>query len=613
MNSTVKRKFNSLLQGIGSRPTNNPDSPFSSSTRDGNDSPLSSTPASTSSSRFTNMANDSLDYLSKKRRVGGLPSTPSAITLTTPTKGQTTISNITLRKWNSHAGPPGSSSSPAPGAIGGGNHANQNSPVTKLQPPKYCPGDRDQLVRRLATFQELTDWTPKPDRVNEIEWAKRGWVCQGKERVKCTLCNNELAVKLNRKEVDGKEIPVLIAADIAESVVDQYAELIITSHREDCLWRKKGCDDSLLRLPLPNPKLALETLRRRYDELCQRKDFLPYEFNLRLPEGLDIDTILSYLPPNFFTEPSPSSATTSQSANPNPSTSHQPSAINRTALALALLGWQGLSNPRLGTAVPNSASCHTCLRRLGLWMFKSKQVDSETNTILVPAPMDHLDPLREHRFFCPWKNPQAQRNPGAKPLARGETDKAAWEVLVEGLRNESRLREKGRDLLHGRSKSSSSGFGFLGGGKNKGTPHRATGSASGLLGTPMTPDTRGSLQQPNSAPGGLHVGGGQEEGGGDEEEGDQDDDDDESEEARKKKDQAMMSRLRKVKSLFNTKGSKLKKLGVSPSPSPGPAGTGAVSVPNSPRPGTSHSTRTTGTTGAAGTTGGSSANAPVEQ
>lgn len=232
MNATVKRKFNSLLQGIGSRPTN-PDSP--SSTRD-NDS-LSSTPASSSSSRFTNMANDSLDYLSKKRRVGGLPSTPSAITLTTPTKGQTTISNINLRKWNSH----GAGSSPAPGASGGGS-AKEHSPVTKLQPPKYCPGDRDQLVRRLATFQELTDWTPKPDRVNEIEWAKRGWVCQGKERIKCTLCNNELAVKLNRKEVDGKEIPVLIAADIAESVVDQYAELIITSHREDCLWRKKGCD-----------------------------------------------------------------------------------------------------------------------------------------------------------------------------------------------------------------------------------------------------------------------------------------------------------------------------------------------------------------------------------
>ena len=386
--------------------------------------------------------------------------------------------------------------------------------------------------------------------------------------------------------------------------------------------------DSLLRLPLPNHKLALETLRQRYDELCQRKDFLPYEFNLRLPEGLDLDIILSYLPPNFFTEPPPPSntTTTSQPASPSPSsTSQQPPAINRTALALALLGWQGLLNPRLGTAVPNSASCHTCLRRLGLWMFKSKQVDLATNTILVPAPMDHLDPLREHRFFCPWKNPQAQRNPGAKPLAGGERDKAAWEVLVEGLRNESRLREKGRDLLHGRSKSSGSGFLGLGR-KEKGTPHRATGSASGLLGVPMTPDNRSGVsgqQQPNSAPGGLHVGADPE--GGDEGDlgAEEDDDEEESEEARKKKDQAMMSRLRRVKSLFNTKGSKLKKLGTnSPSPSPGPAGTtgagagaGAVSVPNSPRPGTSHSTRTTGTTGTTGTTagGGGSANAPVEQ
>lgn len=193
-------------------------------------------------------------------------------------------------------------------------------------------------------------------------------------------------------------------------------------------------------------------------------------------------------------------------------------------------------------------------------------------------------------------------------------DKAAWEVLVEGLRNESRLREKGRDLMHGRSKSSGSGgFGFGLGSKNKGTPHRATGSASGLLGVPMTPDGRGlsgQQQQPSSAPGGLRV--------GDEDEEEGDEDEDESEEARKKKDQAVMSRLRRVKSLFNPKGSKLKRLGASPSPSPGPvgtgagAGTGATSVPNSPRPGTSHSTRTTGTGGTAGTAG-DVENGPAEQ
>lgn len=81
---------------------------------------------------------------------------------------------------------------------------------------RYCPLDREQLLRRLASFQELTDWTPKPDRVSEVEWAKRGWVCQGKERVRCVLCHKELVVKLNRKEEDGKQITVLVASEIGE-------------------------------------------------------------------------------------------------------------------------------------------------------------------------------------------------------------------------------------------------------------------------------------------------------------------------------------------------------------------------------------------------------------
>lgn len=74
-------------------------------------------------------------------------------------------------------------------------------------------------MRRLGTFQEITDWTPKPERVSEVEWAKRGWVCHGKETVRCLLCHRELVVKLNRKLVDGKEIPVLVPSEIGQSTV----------------------------------------------------------------------------------------------------------------------------------------------------------------------------------------------------------------------------------------------------------------------------------------------------------------------------------------------------------------------------------------------------------
>ncbi|KAK5662044.1 hypothetical protein OQA88_10157 [Cercophora sp. LCS_1] len=501
MNTTVKRKFNALLQGIGNRPVSDSDQqqagplPTSETTNSltgllaptSPGSLLSSSPASIA----TTMGTDS-EFLAKKRRVLG-PTTPSkygALRNDSPgqsplrTVGGTTISNITLRKWT----PAGS---PAPSIAGSKSEG----------PPKYCPGDREQLIRRLATFQELTDWTPKPDRVNEVEWAKRGWACHGKERVKCALCGRELIVKINRKEVDGKEIAVLIASEIAQSVVDKYVELIVDAHGEDCLWRKKGCDDSLLRLPLPNPRLALQHLRERYDELCERKDFLPYEFNLRLPPTLNLETVLSYLPPTFFTNPAP------KTTLPSP---------NRPALALALLGWQSLTNARLGS-VPNSASCHTCLRRLGLWMFKSKEIDTETNAVLVPAPMDHLDPLREHRFFCPWKSGAAQRNGGAKPRAE---DKAGWEILAEVLRNEAYVRQRA-SVAHSRSKSSVPPGG-LSGAKEK-TPERPITSA------------------------GYRPFDGEEDG----------------EEETKKKDQAVMSRLRRVRSLFNTKGNKLKRLGSS--------------------------------------------------
>lgn len=272
----------------------------------------------------------------------------------------------------------------------------------------------------------------------------------------------------------------------------------------------------------------LEGLRQRYDELCARKDFIPYEFNLRLPEGLALDTVLSYLPHDFFTSPPPPA---NKSAGPEnaPTTPQKP---NRSAFALALMGWQGLSDARIGP-VPNSASCHTCLRRLGLWMFKSKEVDLETGTILVPAPMDHLDPLREHRAFCPWKSGHAQRNPGARATPRGEEDKAGWEVLVQVLKNDAYLRSRPSraDTLHGRSKSTA-------------VPQSAPPTTTTTPGRPTTAGSGVARGRNSPVPmlGTL---------------GDEEDDD---EVTRTAKDKERWARLRKVKSLFNTKaGSKLKR------------------------------------------------------
>ncbi|KAI1338765.1 zf-C3HC-domain-containing protein [Xylariaceae sp. FL0016] len=482
MNAT-KRKFNALLQGIGARP-NSQLSEKDSLNAPRQDSTLAfSSPTerpsvsdtTTPSEMTTTLSSPSADFL-KRRRVGVLEAT----TANQKSKG-TTISNVILRKWTP------------------GNSPSTGRKKAPMEPPKYSPSDRDELIRRLGTFQELTEWTPKPDRVNEIEWAKRGWICGGKERVRCELCNKELVVKTSKREVEGKEVSVAVGSEIEEGLVKKYAGLIVEAHQDECPWRKHGCDDTLLRLSLANPHTALTSLRERYDDLCSRPSFLPYLFNLRLPENLDLETAKSQLPPNFFTEPPPPSS--------------NPQKPNDVALALAMTGWQGLTNPRIG-AVPNSAACGTCLRRLGLWMFKSKEVEEATGQILVPAPMDHLDPIREHRFFCPWRNAAAQHNPGSK----SKDQKTAWDVLAQTLKNNAYLRKQAE-------KSNQRSSHIL---------HRATGS------TPATPSKGG-----NDGDVPLVMLG-----------PDMVDDEDEDTSVRDAKDKERWARLRRVKSLFDTKNGK---------------------------------------------------------
>lgn len=307
--------------------------------------------------------------------------------------------------------------------------------------------------------------------------------------------------------------------------MDKYASLIVSSHQPECLWKKRGCDgkfsctflinslsscsylpDTLLRISFSSASSTLEGLRQRYDELCFRQPFLPYEFNLRLPDEIVIDTVLGQLPEHFFTQPPPPPAN-GTAAGQSP---------NRTALALALTGWQGLSNLRIG-AVPNSASCHTCQRRLGLWIFKSKEVD-ENGQILVPGTMDHLDPVREHRFFCPWKNPKAQSRIG---LTGKDAEATASITLLQMLKNESNL----RSIYEGRPK--------------KTKPVETPGVAEKENRAPITPQKAAPvLLEPMSNPS-VKVPAPEF---------------DEAE--RDAKDKERWARLRKVKSLFDTKSSR---------------------------------------------------------
>ena len=171
----TKRKFNSLIQGLGT-PAKQP-----ARSTDGK-------PTTTYPRKSQRTANDVESLLEKRRQLG-------------------------IPQSNSTASATGGRSATSPSGKQAAFGTNSDKPLAR-----FCPTDRNELVKRLATYNDITDWTPKPDRVSEIEWAKRGWVCHGKETVRCVLCHKELVVKLNKKEVDGKEVSVLVSSEIGEQI-----------------------------------------------------------------------------------------------------------------------------------------------------------------------------------------------------------------------------------------------------------------------------------------------------------------------------------------------------------------------------------------------------------
>ncbi|KAI9736567.1 MAG: hypothetical protein M1818_006078 [Claussenomyces sp. TS43310] len=296
--------------------------------------------------------------------------------------------------------------------------------------PKYAPWDRAAFLARLKSFSNITDWTPKPSKVNEVEWAKRGWVCQKFERVRCCFCNVEILVKLNKKEVDGKEEHVLVSSMIEEALVNKYSDMIVTAHAEHCLWRQRGCDDSIFKLSLNHAPTTLHYLRERYDGLCDLGELLPYMHNIHPPEDLDLDAVITFLSKDFFAAQLPKGTETCDEVlSPEP---------NRIALIMALCGWRNRVGhmPKHGAVV-----CDSCFRTLGLWLFKTRDV-TEAGEILRPASMNWLDPINEHREYCPWRNPNMQSGESTDNNSLQTPQLAAWQVIIRVLRNDQYLKSK---------------------------------------------------------------------------------------------------------------------------------------------------------------------------
>lgn len=336
--------------------------------------------------------------------------------------------------------------------------AKQPSPIVTMneerKTPNFAPWDRGQFLERLKTYRHVDKWMGKPERINEVQWAKRGWSCVGKERVECVGgCGKEVVITLEssreekhdsgetqdteKRPSDEEEDEDEWREKAQEQLVEKYAEMVVISHDGGCLWRRRGCDgmrhafltalaiglmnliDTIQRLPLAHHKTATDDLLQRYISLVAVASELPPDPST--PEGFELFSLSQKLAPLLHPpSPDPPSPTPSSPSNPSPNTTTSLSPINTSALALALFGWRAEEGHVVGLA-----TCSACFRRLGLWLFKPASESPSHSS------MDRLDVVGEHRDYCPWISPLSQN--GATSRRTSLDGLAGWEALLRAV------------------------------------------------------------------------------------------------------------------------------------------------------------------------------------
>ncbi|OGE49301.1 hypothetical protein PENARI_c022G05971 [Penicillium arizonense] len=325
------------------------------------------------------------------------------------------------------------------------NRTSSASSASSNKRPTFVPWDRERFLERLETFRRVDRWTSKPAPINEVQWAKHGWICTDSKRVTCVSeCGGAVVIKLPDEidELDGFDSEkVRERNEVRATLVDQYAKMLVESHGESCPWRQKSCDATIQHLPLTNCDVALSGLHDRYMNNLKMGDKLPADDVFQTLQEPNLDDIAKLLPDDWFKEAAqpaePAAAPTTEGQAPssenqessesNRSSADAPRSVNRAALALALFGWDTASDGAAGLV-----GCGACFRRLGLWMYKPK--DNGEVTVYTS-----LDVASEHMEYCPWINKVAQSGTG-RANEKVERLRAGWELVAEAVKVTNRRR-----------------------------------------------------------------------------------------------------------------------------------------------------------------------------
>jgi hypothetical protein len=69
----------------------------------------------------------------------------------------------------------------------------------------FAPWDRNQFLCRLQTFTHQ-NFSAKPEAINEVAWAKRGWSCVDDETTGCVRgCEARVVIDMNIPDLEGED------------------------------------------------------------------------------------------------------------------------------------------------------------------------------------------------------------------------------------------------------------------------------------------------------------------------------------------------------------------------------------------------------------------------
>jgi hypothetical protein len=203
----------------------------------------------------------------------------------------------------------------------------------------------------------VSKWHPKPEAVNEVVWAKRGWSCVDVNTVACRGgCDRRIFVDLNveprvafEATDDDDDDDTEGVTSLETALIEKYQGLVVHGHADSCLWFKAGCKDDIHRLQVVRPSIWQPELRKRFLSLLEIDQSIAsisiHHERDDTQDAFSVKTLLGDLPYTIISSEERSKV----------------AAIK--ALDMALCGWRG--SVESGNQLLH---CDACFQRIGLWM-----------------------------------------------------------------------------------------------------------------------------------------------------------------------------------------------------------------------------------------------------